>query len=364
MVQQKQKDASRKTTKKRKRRGINAHQVPKRPRPIIITIIMLLHYRICTSVVFEHDLVHGAITIRQLTLLGMIKKSRSFVSLMLEDDPTAPFFTGFGCLHCSCRCCCCHHHYLDNYHNVPVVVLIVLIVLVIVVVVYRQMVDFHESSQLCSWTYTSPVHLTWLRGKANYLARQQLAIADANTAGQHGGVEKNKSAEDNHNDDRKNNTNNNNNNGGGNTVEDGNGAVTDTTKTITAAVLSSGLPNPTQAKFFARGWTKRFRSGRDDGETTAEDEEYQRYETSGPRENGEGRSFLTSAEETCLVSFYAPKIGKMIGPRAVLPRLKRNSKVTATAALLYRRFFLSNSVMMYDPKAVMVASAFLASKVR
>ena len=181
------------------------------------------------------------------------------------------------------------------------------------------MADFQESSQICLWTYTSPEHLTWLRNKANYVARQHLATTASTPT---------KDAA---------------------TTED----------TTAADIQASGLPNPTEAKFFARGWTKRFVEGLE-GETA---DDYRHYATQGPWENFKSKPFLTAAEEAHLVAFYAPKLGKLIGPKAAVPRLKRNSKVTATAALLYRRFFLSNSVMMYDPKAVMVAAAFLASKV-
>eukprot|EP00977_Amphora_coffeiformis_P017663 scaffold5860_cov223-Amphora_coffeaeformis.AAC.2 len=184
------------------------------------------------------------------------------------------------------------------------------------------MADFQESSQLCLWTYSSPEHLTWLRNKANYLARLHLAEPSAPPQDTEGAT-----------------------------------ATDNTTTTTTTTTIIDGLPNPTQAKFFARGWTKRFRQGQE----TAD--EYPAYAAQGPWENVRGKAFLNATEEAHLVAFYAPKLGKLIGPKAVVPRLKRNSKVTATAALLYRRFFLSNSVMMYDPKAVMVAAAFLASKV-
>jgi cyclin H len=83
----------------------------------------------------------------------------------------------------------------------------------------------------------------------------------------------------------------------------------------------------------------------------------------GPAENPSGHAFLSPEEEGRLVDFYAAKLPSLIGPLAQVPRLRREIKVSATAALLYRRFYLSNSVMLYDPKAMMVASAFLASKV-
>jgi len=73
--------------------------------------------------------------------------------------------------------------------------------------------------------------------------------------------------------------------------------------------------------------------------------------------------FLTPVEEQALIRFYCSKIFSLIGPHAQISRLQKDSKVASTAAILVRRFFLSNSVMMYDPKAIMVAAVFLASKV-
>ncbi len=73
--------------------------------------------------------------------------------------------------------------------------------------------------------------------------------------------------------------------------------------------------------------------------------------------------FLTCQEETELVSFYATKLFSLIGPNAMSLPLRRDIKVASTAALLLRRFYLSNSVMIYDPKIFMVACAFLATKV-
>eukprot|EP00980_Cylindrotheca_fusiformis_P008794 scaffold1869_cov122-Cylindrotheca_fusiformis.AAC.56 len=85
-------------------------------------------------------------------------------------------------------------------------------------------------------------------------------------------------------------------------------------------------------------------------------------EEEGPLEI-DGNPFLDPSEEALLVSFYASKLPTLIGPMAQIPRLRRESKVPATAVMLLRRFFLSNSVMMFDPKTIMVAAAFLASKV-
>jgi cyclin H len=78
---------------------------------------------------------------------------------------------------------------------------------------------------------------------------------------------------------------------------------------------------------------------------------------------GNNHPYLTPEEEALLVSFYASKLPSLVGPSALVGRLRRESKITATAAMLYRRFFLSNSVMVHDPKIVMTAAAFLATKV-
>lgn len=86
-------------------------------------------------------------------------------------------------------------------------------------------------------------------------------------------------------------------------------------------------------------------------------------EDEGPTHTEDSKEFLTLEEENLLVSFYASKLPSLIGPLAQLPRLRRESKVPATAATLLRRFYLSNSVMIHDPKTIMVSAAFLASKV-
>jgi len=73
--------------------------------------------------------------------------------------------------------------------------------------------------------------------------------------------------------------------------------------------------------------------------------------------------FLSPGEESLLVSFFCSKLPELIGPRALHSRLGRDSKVPATAAMLLHRFYLSNSIMIHDPKTIMVSAAFLASKV-
>lgn len=82
-----------------------------------------------------------------------------------------------------------------------------------------------------------------------------------------------------------------------------------------------------------------------------------------PSESKHGHPYLEPEEESILLAFYVAKLPSLIGPLAQNPYLRRDAKITATAALFLRRFFLSNSVMIHDPKAVMVAAAFLAAKV-
>lgn len=74
-------------------------------------------------------------------------------------------------------------------------------------------------------------------------------------------------------------------------------------------------------------------------------------------------TILTPEEELTLINFYSSKLPTLIGPSATLPKLKRDIKVASTAALILKRFYLSNSITLFDPKIIMVASAFLASKV-
>eukprot|EP00985_Skeletonema_marinoi_P001383 scaffold553_cov129-Skeletonema_marinoi.AAC.3 len=86
----------------------------------------------------------------------------------------------------------------------------------------------------------------------------------------------------------------------------------------------------------------------------------------GPTKTYQARgstALLTPSDETLLLSFYCSKIPLLIGPHATLPRCKRDAKVAATASLLFRRFYLSNSVMIHDPKTMLAAAAFLAAKV-
>jgi len=85
--------------------------------------------------------------------------------------------------------------------------------------------------------------------------------------------------------------------------------------------------------------------------------------TSMEMEEPASSTILTPEEELTLIKFYSSKLLTLIGPSATHPKLKRDIKVASTASLLLKRFYLSNSITLFDPKTIMVASAFLASKV-
>eukprot|EP00584_Thalassiosira_punctigera_P005008 CAMPEP_0172533396 /NCGR_PEP_ID=MMETSP1067-20121228/6122_1 /TAXON_ID=265564 ORGANISM="Thalassiosira punctigera, Strain Tpunct2005C2" /NCGR_SAMPLE_ID=MMETSP1067 /ASSEMBLY_ACC=CAM_ASM_000444 /LENGTH=415 /DNA_ID=CAMNT_0013318041 /DNA_START=31 /DNA_END=1278 /DNA_ORIENTATION=- len=80
----------------------------------------------------------------------------------------------------------------------------------------------------------------------------------------------------------------------------------------------------------------------------------------GPNRTSKTRGnhpLLTPGDESAFVTFYCSKIPSLIAI------CRRSAKVAATACLLFRRFYLSNSVMMHDPKTMLAAAAFLATKV-
>ena len=103
---------------------------------------------------------------------------------------------------------------------------------------------------------------------------------------------------------------------------------------------------------FACGFAKRKESGQ--GNPMVVD---------APESSPQGHPYIEPDDEEALVAFYVAKIPSLLGPLAQNQYLRREVKVTATAAMLFRRFFLSNSVMLHDPKHILVAAAFMATKV-
>jgi cyclin H len=212
------------------------------------------------------------------------------------------------------------------------------------------MVDYGESSQLNQWLYKSTDELSLLRARANKKAREFLSQREILLEQQQQQQQQQSTT----------------------TTTTTNAttalatAVDPESPSVTASNINSSShissntkvsTSPLPVEWFASGYCERVTEG--ETELTLQDT------NSGAWEDKltQGNPFLTPQEEAVLVTFYATKLPSLIGPSAQVPRLKRESKVTATAALLMRRFYLSNSVMLHDPKAVMVAAAFLGAKV-
>ena len=71
---------------------------------------------------------------------------------------------------------------------------------------------------------------------------------------------------------------------------------------------------------------------------------------------------LSPLDQDVLVRFHAHQISMLIGPDAILPCLVRSDDVYATAIMIFRRFYLSNSVLDFSPRRMATAACFLASK--
>uniref|UniRef100_A0A7S4JQ75 Cyclin C-terminal domain-containing protein n=1 Tax=Odontella aurita TaxID=265563 RepID=A0A7S4JQ75_9STRA len=182
------------------------------------------------------------------------------------------------------------------------------------------MPDYASSTQNEKWLYTND-SLAEVRARANREARRALAAEPDGAASSSG----NETGGD---------------NGGG-------------------GGKGGGAKPLVPARWYASGYASARVSGEvdyDDGSGESGDP----WESSPKRG---AQALLTPEDEQQLIQFYTGKIHDLIGPAAMVPRLRRDEKVAATTAVLFRRFFLSNSVMVHDPKAIMVASAFLGSKV-
>lgn len=80
-------------------------------------------------------------------------------------------------------------------------------------------------------------------------------------------------------------------------------------------------------------------------------------------QHGSPQSSLSASDQDILVHFHAHQIQRLVGPSALLPELQRSASVLSTAITLFRRFYLSNSVIDFHPRNVAAASALLAVKV-
>lgn len=72
---------------------------------------------------------------------------------------------------------------------------------------------------------------------------------------------------------------------------------------------------------------------------------------------------MAANDQDVLVHFHSHQIQRLVGPNAILPALRRSSTVLSTAIMLFRRFYLSNSVIDFHPRNIAAASALLAVKV-
>ncbi len=70
---------------------------------------------------------------------------------------------------------------------------------------------------------------------------------------------------------------------------------------------------------------------------------------------------VTSADEATLLPYFCYMIQDACGHKS--ESIKRGLHVAATAMAFFRRFFLSNSMLDYDPKVALMACIFLGGKV-
>lgn len=72
---------------------------------------------------------------------------------------------------------------------------------------------------------------------------------------------------------------------------------------------------------------------------------------------------ISESDQSRLVQFHAHQLATTLtGPTAVLDELRCSRVVSATAVSLFRRFYLSNSVLRYEPRVMAAACGVLASK--
>ena len=197
-----------------------------------------------------------------------------------------------------------------------------------------------ESSQLKLWLFTSE-NLYLCRKRANRVARKALSASAAGFGGATASINSDAAA-------------------AAAATTDVSAPHTDSNATAESGSSSAAGGDASSQQLMAESFARDFNMNKD---KWLKDHECEDDGDDGPWQTKKGHIYATPEEEAAIVSFYVSKLPNLIGPKAQVPRLRRESKVTATAALLLRRFYLSNSVMMFDPKTIMVAAAFLASKV-
>jgi cyclin H len=71
---------------------------------------------------------------------------------------------------------------------------------------------------------------------------------------------------------------------------------------------------------------------------------------------------LDPEEQESLIRFHAHQMQTLVGPTALLPELRTSITVLSTAIMLFRRFYLSNSILYFNPRKMAAACAFFAAK--
>jgi cyclin H len=72
---------------------------------------------------------------------------------------------------------------------------------------------------------------------------------------------------------------------------------------------------------------------------------------------------ISTSDQEILIHFHAHQMHRLVGPSAIYPELRRSTSTLSTAVMLFRRFYLSNSVIDFPPRPIAAASGLLAVKV-
>lgn len=134
------------------------------------------------------------------------------------------------------------------------------------------------------------------------------------------------------------------------------------------AIAISATSNETNPPSFQANYSLiDYNKSKTSSKTSEEDKAMKQETSQNPQQNNNDNTTtnaLTPSEELDLLRFYCSSLPDLCGPKSTLlnNRLRRTEKVCGTANLFLRRFFLSNSVVLFDPKKVMVACVLLASK--
>eukprot|EP00934_Nitzschia_sp_Nitz4_P009046 Nitzschia sp. Nitz4//scaffold156_size52432//23037//24550//NITZ4_006826-RA/size52432-snap-gene-0.11-mRNA-1//1//CDS//3329537412//9036//frame0 len=129
-------------------------------------------------------------------------------------------------------------------------------------------------------------------------------------------------------------------------------------KERSSTVLSIANPTSTTAKPKVRKFACGFQQRR-----SRQQHEGISSRSSDSLSSSHGSIKMTTSDQDILVHFHSHQIQRLVGPNAIFPELRRSTSVLSTAIMLFRRFYLSNSVVDFHPRNIAAASALLAVKV-